>query len=216
MMLKTFAEYPPRKRVGLLAILLGIFAAFIGDPTGGVTKRVNLKELSMIAATDNDKVHVKDLAEWIIEGKFDYRLVDLRKPEEFEKYNIPSSECIPASQLLNSDLMRNEKIVLYADDEFTAAQGWFVLKANDYKGVYVLEGGLQYWKDQILFPKLRIDASPEEKIEFQKMAEISKFFGGQPQTGTTVSKQNTEMPKLKAPVKVKLKKSRGKRKREGC
>ncbi len=216
MMLKTFAEYPPRKRVGLLAILLGIFAAFIGDPTGGVTKRVNLKELSMIAATENDKVHVKDLAKWIIEGKFDYRLVDLRKPEEFEKYNIPSSECIPVSQLLNSDLMRNEKIILYADDEFTAAQGWFVLKANDYKGVYVLEGGLQCWKDQILFPKLRIDASPEEKIEFQKMAEISKFFGGQPQTGTTVSKQNTEMPKLKAPVKVKLKKSRGKRKREGC
>ncbi len=216
MMLKKFAEYPPRKRVGLLAILLGLFAAFIGDPTGGVNKRVNLKELAMLASTDNDKINVKDLAQWIIDGKYDYRLIDLRKPEEYEKYNIPTSECIPVSKLMQSDLMRNEKIILYDNDEFTAAQGWFILKANDYKGVYVLEGGLKCWKDQILFPKLNANASPEEKLEFKKMAEISKFFGGQPQTGTTVTTKQVEMPKLKAPVKIKLKKTRHKRKREGC
>ena len=79
-----------------------------------------------------------------------------------------------------------------------------------------MEDNLNCWKDKILFPKLSVNATQQEKLEFEKIAEISKYFGGQPQTGAKATQRNVELPKLKAPVKIKLKKTRHKRKREGC
>ena len=92
MILKTFAEYPPRKRLGLLAILLGVIAIFAGSPFDKASAKINAKELSLISAEDISKVKVEELADDIIKSKYDYRLIDLRKSNEYEKYNIPSSE----------------------------------------------------------------------------------------------------------------------------
>ena len=42
----------------------------------------------------------------------------------------------------------------------------------------MLQGGLEEWKNQILFPKLPANASAEQLAKFEKMKEICKFFGG--------------------------------------
>ena len=216
MILKTFADYPPRKRMGILAIILGVLAVFAGSPYQRATAKVNIKEIAMIPEKDISAVEVDQLADWIIKGKSDYRLVDLRDLDSIESYNIPTSECIPVSQLLDSDLMRNEKIILYGNDDKAASQAWFILKAVEFKGVYLLEGGMESWKNNILFPKFSENPTPEQKNQYAKMTEVSKYFGGQPQTGTAVETQKTDMPKLKAPQSVNLKKPRKKKKREGC
>ena len=123
---------------------------------------------------------------------------------------------IPLAQLPESGLLRNQKIILYASDNVSAAQGWFILKSKEYKGVYLLDGGMSKWKDEVLFPKLAADASKEETAEFEKIKEISKFFGGVPQTGTneTVDKKiNLPTPDITSqPNIIKPKK----KKREGC
>ena len=220
MFLKNFAELPPRKRIGILAILLGIFAAFIGEPVKKTKATVNLKEISTLTVDDIAKINVFKLADDIIKSRYDYRLVDLRKPEEYKKYNIPSSENIPIENLLNSDLERNEKIVLYSDNDITSTQGWFILKAEKYNGVSVLKGGLQSWKNQILFPKCTCGTNPstEQKHHHAKLAELSKYFGGKMRSGSfEVAEANIDMPKLKMPASIKLKKPKGKKKkREGC
>ncbi|VAX28169.1 hypothetical protein MNBD_IGNAVI01-2975, partial [hydrothermal vent metagenome] len=47
--------------------------------------------------------------------------------------------------------------------------------------------------------------------------EVAKFFGGQLETGSSdAAKVKKELPKLKAPKKVKLKANRKKPSREGC
>ena len=76
-----------------------------------------------------------------------------------------------------------KKIILYSDAGIHSAQAWFLLKANGYKGVYILRGGLEEWKDSILFPRLVENATPAEIAAFEKAKEISKFFGGSPQVG---------------------------------
>ena len=48
MILKTFADYPPRKRMGILAIILGVLAVFAGSPYQRATAKVNIKEIAMI------------------------------------------------------------------------------------------------------------------------------------------------------------------------
>jgi len=214
-MLEQFVKLPIRKRVGIVAIILGFIAIFARSPYDRSTTRVNVKDLTNISLKDDHSINADELAEWIIKGKYDYRLIDLRNPEIYSQYNIPGSENIPVREMFNSDLMRNEKIVLYSDEETVAAQGWFLLKADNFQGVYILEGGMSSWKDQILYPKLPTNPSPAQKLKFDKMKEVCKFFGGQPQfDGEEQIKQET--PKLKAPPKVTVTKTRKKKSREGC
>lgn len=214
-MLEQFVKLPIRKRVGIIAIILCFIAIFAGSPYDRSTTRVNVKELSSVSVKDESIVQTNELADWIIKAKYDYRLIDLRDSDIYGSYNIPGSENIPIRELFNSDLMRNENIILYSDDEAVSSQGWFLLKADKFKSVYILEGGLTCWKDQVLFPKLPADPTKEQLALFEKKKEVSKFFGGQPQFGGE-EQVKQETLKLKAPPKVTVTKKRKKKSREGC
>jgi rhodanese-related sulfurtransferase len=218
-MLKKFAELPPRKRVGILGIILGIFAIFAGSPFDKAKTNVNIKEMSLINTEEIVNVTVDKLADDIIKSKYDYRLIDLRESSDYLKYNIPTSENFSVANILNSDLMRNENIILYSDNDIEAAQAWFLLKANDYNSISILEGGMNRWKEEILFPACNCGENPtvEQLHKHDQKTEVSKFFGGYMQTGSIVKKERElDMPELQAPAKIKLKKAEGKRKREGC
>lgn len=220
MLLKMFAELPPRKRIGIIAIILGIAAAIIGDPCNTTKTSVSIKEVALKSSNDVDAVKVEELAGWIIEGKMDYRLVDLRDEDKYSEYNIPTSENIKIGSLMKSDLKRNEKIILYSDKEVIAAQGWFILKADDYKSVAILSGGMDAWKDNVVFPTCSCGdtLTEEEKQLHQKKDEVAKFFGGQLETGSLAENEKVkkDVPKLKSPAKIELKQTRRKKKREGC
>jgi len=216
-MLQQFAKLPVRKRVGIIAIFLGFIAIFAGSPYDRNTTRINVKEMSSISIKDDNSTTVEELADWIIKGKYDYRLVDLRDTEKYTNYNIPGSENIPLKELFDYDLMRNEKIVLYSDDNISASQAWFILKSDDFKSVNIVDGGLTSWKNKVLFPKIPADISPEQQLEYEKMIEVSKFFGGKPMVvGESNQEIMQETPKLKAPPKVKVNTKRKKKSREGC
>ena len=125
--------------------------------------------------------------------------IDLRKPKDYLKYNIPTSENIQVNQILNSDLARNEKILLYSDNEIESAHAWFLLKANHFKGVNILNGGIKSWQEKILFPVCSCDENPtkEQNHKHNKLKEVSKFFGGKIQVNMGVeSDSKFNMPKL--------------------
>jgi len=215
-MKKFFSELSTPKKLAMVAILLGVVAVFAGSPYVGSTITVNEKDLALSTVNNSDKIEVLELADWIIKGKSDYTLVDLREEKEFSEYFIPTAYNIPIETLPKSGLLRNQKIILYSDDDLKAAQAWFILKSKDYKGVYILDGGLEQWKDEILFPKLSADASKEQISDFEKMKEISLFFGGVPQTGTeeTVNKK-IDLPTPQITTQPNITKPK-KKKREGC
>lgn len=204
------------KKLALLALILGLVAVLLGNPYDKVNTTINAKELAIESVRGSDKVDVKSLADWIIEGRVDYRLVDLRDEDSFKEYFIPTAVNIPVGKIIDAGLMRNQKILLYADDNTKAAQAWFLLKSKEYKGVYILDGGVDSWKNEILFPKLAVNASPEEKVEFDKMVEVSKFYGGSPQIGEEISTQEIAMPKLDMPAAIPMTSTGKKPKREGC
>jgi len=219
MLLKTLAEYPHRKRLGLLAILLGVISIFAGSPFDKTKTSINLKKLSLISVDDIGSIKVNKLADDIIKSKYDYRLVDLRSSDDYSKYYIPTSENIEVSQLLESDLSRNENILLYSDNDIESAQAWFLLKSQEYNSVNILVGGLKNWQSDVLFPTCTCGINPtkEQRHKHNKIAEVSIFFGGKIQTNNiSVVDNNIGMPKLQTPSKVTLKKAKGKKKREGC
>lgn len=225
-MKKLFSELDLKYKLASIAILLGIVALFAGDPYDGTTIKVNAKEIALSTVNNSDKINPADLADWIIQGKADYILVDLRPAEKFSEYTLPEAENIPLVELPNSDLLRNQKIILFADDEVTAAQGWFILKTRNYKSVYILEGGLNGWKDKVVFPKVPANPSKEEIAKLEKMRVVAQYFGGDLVTssGTTEITQEIKLPSKTSVVPQTSQIQAGggkvtapkKKKREGC
>jgi rhodanese-related sulfurtransferase len=215
-MKKFISELSSPKKLALIAVLLGVIAVFAGSPYLGSKVKVNTKELALSTVNNSDKINVLELADWIIKDKSDYTLVDLREEKEFTEYFIPTAVNIPLETLPEAGLLRNQKIILYADNNLESAQAWFILKSNDYRGVYLLDGGLENWKNEVLFPKLAADATTEQIVEFEKIKEICQFFGGVPQTGGTGTvDRKIELPTPQATTSPTVGKTK-KKKREGC
>jgi rhodanese-related sulfurtransferase len=215
-MKKFFSELSTPKKLALVAFILGLIAVFAGSPYSGSTITVNAKDLVLTTVKNSDKVNVLELADWIIKQKSDYTLVDLRDEKEFTEYFIPTAINIPLETLPESGLLRNQKIILYADNNLESAQAWFILKSKDYRGVYLLDGGLEKWKDEVLFPKLAVDATPQQIAEFEKRKEICKYFGGVPQTDSTqVNENKIKLPTPEITSQPNITKPK-KKKREGC
>ncbi len=206
------------KKLALFVFVLGFLALFAGSPYKGTELKVDAAELAMIVQKEVDHVASEELAGWIVQGKADYRLIDLRNEKDFGEYHIPTAENVTLTSLKEAQLGRNEKIVLYSDGGIHSAQAWFLLKAEGYKGVYILRGGLEEWKDNILFPRLADNASSAEVAAFEKTKFLSKFFGGNPQVRGAAEAATPKMalPKLESPTGSQPKATAGKKKKEGC
>ncbi len=203
----------------LLLVLLGLIGLFAGSPYQGTTFTVDAQSLAQIVQTETDHVDAETLADWILQGKNDFRLLDVRADSNFTEYHIPGAENVPLAEMLQHGLQKNEKIILYSDGGIHSAQGWFLLKAKGYRGVYILRGGLDEWKDRVLFPELATNPTPAQTVEFAKMKEVSRFFGGTPRTGSagTTNLPAVVMPKMQLPqTATALPAGTKKKKKEGC
>ena len=214
----SFSNWTINQKLALVVAVFGFLAVFAGSPYKGFTSKIDSQELAAVVEREVDHVSPEELAGWIITGKADYRLVDLRKEADFSEYHIPTAENISLPSISGGQLNRGEKIVLYSDGGIHSAQAWFLLKANGYKGVYILRGGFEEWKDQILFPRLADNAPPAEVAAFEKAKLVSTFFGGSPQVGgaATSSAPTMALPKLEAPAGAQPKAGATKKKKEGC
>jgi uncharacterized protein len=209
-----------QKLAGLTAIL-GLGALVIGNPLHGSTVTLDTTELGRIVQTEVDHVSPEELADWIIQGKTDFRLIDLRSEKEFAEYHIPRAENVQLAALADYGLLRNEKIVLYSEGGIHSAQAWLFLRANQYRGATMLRGGLEEWKDRVLFPRLPDSLGAAPATQYEKMKEVSKFFGGTPITGATPGETAAapSMPTLKmpaAPGGPTTTAAQPKKKKEGC
>lgn len=67
---------------------------------------MDLNELAVIVESGADHVTVQELAERIIAGETDYRLLDLRDPEAYARYHIPGAENVNITELAEKPLPR--------------------------------------------------------------------------------------------------------------
>jgi rhodanese-related sulfurtransferase len=205
----------------LAAVALGLGAlALFAQPHRGPFVKLDARELALVVEQEVDHVKPADLAAWIVEGQSDYRLIDLRTADEFAAYHIPTAENAQLTALTEYPLLRNEKIVLYSEGGIHSSQAWLLLRAQGYEGVYTVLGGLDGWKDEVLFPVLPADAGPRDRAQFERAAALAQFFGGQPRTDGAAAAEaaTTELPKLAAPAATgpAMPAAPRKKKKEGC
>lgn len=212
-------QFTVNRKLAMLAVALGTVALF-AQPHRGPFVKLDARELASVVEAEVDHVKAPELAAWIIEGRADYRLLDLRTEQEYAEYHIPSAENVPLTGLADYPLLRNEKIVLYSEGGIHSAQAWMLLRARGYEGVYMVLGGLDSWKEEVLFPSLPTDAGPQAKAQFERAAQVAKFFGGEARIGSDAAAPTAgaELPKLTAPPPMPGPATpvAKKKKKEGC
>ena len=198
----------------------GFVALVAGDPYRGSHATIDTKDLAIRAGSGADSIQVGQLADWIIQGRNDFKLVDLRSGTDFAAYHIPTAENVPLASMTPDFAAHNEKVILCSEDGTQAAKAWFLLEAQGFKSVYLLDGGLRSWKDVILFPK-KSDGAGE--AAFERQVQVAKFFGGMPQVDGAAAPTATAvaLPKLALPVQpagsdASSSKPQPKKKKEGC
>jgi rhodanese-related sulfurtransferase len=225
----SWSSLPLNRKLAAVALVLGAGALF-SQPHRGPVVKLDTRELAMIVEQQVDHVTPAELAAWIVEGRADYRLLDLRSESEFASYHIPTAENVPVSALPDFPLQPREKVVLYSEGGIHAAQAWMLMRAQGHAAVYTVLGGLDGWKDEVLFPVMPADASPQDRARFEKTAAVAKFFGGQARVGSEAAAGSepglpamaapapSEMPKLAPPVpgKAPAPMTPKKKKKEGC
>jgi rhodanese-related sulfurtransferase/uncharacterized membrane protein YedE/YeeE len=221
-MLEPVRKLTPVRAFAVVLTGLGGIALFAGSPYRDPFARIDTKQLAMEAGSAADHVSTAQLADWIIEGRNDYLLVDVRDAAEYAIYHIPGAVNVPLAALTHDFANRNERIVFYSDGGIHAAQAWLLLRSLGFPSVYMLMGGLEEWKDGVLYPQAPTEnAAPKEKVEFAKRVAVANHFGGAPRgagSETTSPGAAPALPKLAPPVP-----STGapgapvkKKKKEGC
>jgi hypothetical protein len=212
-------QFTVNRKLAMLAVALGTLALF-AQPHRGPFVKLDSRELASVVEAEVDHVAAAELAAWIVEGRADYRLLDLRTEQEYAAYHIPTAENVPLTGLADYPLLRNEKIVLYSAGGIHSAQAWMLLRARGYDGVYMVLGGLDAWKDEVLFPSPAADAGPQARAQFERAAQVAKFFGGEARVaGDAVAPTaGAELPKLTAPPPMPGPATpvAKKKKKEGC
>jgi rhodanese-related sulfurtransferase len=215
------------QKLALLAVALGTVALF-AQPHRGPLVKLDARQLASVVEAEVDHVSAAELAAWIVEGRADYRLLDLRTAGEYAAYHIPTAENAPLTALADYPLLRNEKIVLYSEGGIHSAQAWMLLRAQGYEAVYMVLGGLDAWKDEVLFPTLPADATPQARARFEQSASMAKFFGGEARVGVSAGIADgaagsapavaPELPRLAAPPPMPGPTTpvAKKKKKEGC
>ena len=182
-----------------LLLLLGMAGVLGGCGNQSAELSAAMEPIAQAAAKHQDRITPEMMADWIISRKQDYRLVDIRSAEEFEKGHIKDAENTPLASLLLPETLKSlpkeRRIVVYSNGSEQAAKASVMLRLAGYNA-YLLLGGYNHWQARILNPDIPDQAADDESPEDAMKRTVSCYFstsGDQP-----VSKVKLE-PKVFTP-----------------
>jgi sulfur-carrier protein adenylyltransferase/sulfurtransferase len=148
--------------------------------------KLTAEELLSEANTRTQYITPDVVADMIVKKDPTLRLIDVRSQDEFEKFSLPGAINIPAADLLsdqytdilNQDVKMN---IFYSNGTVAANEVWMITRQLGYSNNFVLEGGLNFWFDNILNPQKPSSTNPDEefaKYDFHKSAGMALGGGG--------------------------------------
>ncbi len=186
------------RKLAVGAIALGAVAVF-AEPYSGHAVSIAPRDLAVMVEREVDHVTPRDLADWLVAGRADFRLVDVRSAEQYAAYHIPGAEHVSVSALPDLRVEPTEKVVLYSDEGTHAAQAWFLLRARGARNAYILLNGLSGWREEVLFPTLEPASTPFQRQRNDQLASVAAHFGGRAMDAAGVA-QGAPSPAAQMPV----------------
>ena len=196
-----------REILTIATIGLGLIVAAIPQNTTHPYK-LSAEELLAETYSRYQYYSTDEIADMIIQKDPSFLLIDVRDPEEYEKFSLPGAVNIPLPSLLSDewqdyidqDVRMN---IFYSNGSLKANEAWMLTRQLGYENNYVMEGGLNYWAETILNPEEPSSTSPNEefaKYDFRKGA--SAALGGGTLASTSTSNSGAK-PVIKARPKKK-------------
>ena len=163
------------------ALALGLLAPLAGSPYKANHSTIDIAALARSVAREEDHVTALELAQWIKDRRPGLRVLDVRSPEEYDRYHLPTAERLALDSLATLPFHADDTLVLYSEGGAHAAQAWVFLRALGYHNVYFLRGGLYEWLEQVMNPTLA-DTTAPARDAFSRAASLSRYFGGVPRS----------------------------------
>ncbi len=201
--------------MSVVLLLAGI--GLVTIPDFDKIKETDAQEMLLKMMSHEKNFSTDEVAEMLINGDPLLQLIDVRTPEEFEKFSLPGAINIPLADLLakdengkykwadvlNQDVKTN---VFYSDGDIYSTRAWTLCTRLKFKHNYIMSGGLNRWFETIIMPKApEVSASVEEVNLYQFRLGARQYFLG----GGVMETAPASTPAATAPVKKKANASGG-------
>ncbi len=196
----TNTAYPSYAVEISLALVLAFVVLFL--PVEKANRFDEVDEATLIQhLSDKKNVVTSDELAYFMKHKYQkYRIVDVRTEAEFTDFSLPTSVNVPVSQVLNrqwKELLDSplEKVVLVSTGGVEAAKAQLLCARAGYRNVYVLEGGLNQFVQDIFHTKIpnSLPWKEREADQIRFRTEMARYF----------KNEKSEQPTRPAPVETK-------------
>ncbi len=156
--------------------------AFVVACDSSDESQVSLAAVALAAAQQDDRESVEDLARWLIEGRGDFKLIDVRRPEDFENGSIADAENIPIAQIVSQDVLSrlptDRMVIVFSNGSENAAKAAVLLRLSGIDA-HLLAGGYNAWHKRILNPDISADELDGESLKVSEQRAYSCYFVGE-------------------------------------
>ncbi|MFQ5431539.1 MAG: rhodanese-like domain-containing protein [Nitrospinota bacterium] len=152
------------------------------------------------------------IADWIIEGRNDFMIIDIRSEKEYENGHLPGAIHSSIEELSEPETLDGlpdyKKLVFYEEDNGFDGSKLYPVFARGLH-VLIIRYGYKGWVEKVLEP-----SGSHEALEAARMDAVAKYFKGESILGTP--RPLTDIPAQEFVQKPKLKKRKKKYVNEGC
>ena len=150
-------------------------------------------------------INTEKVANSIINEQKDLYLVDVRSAQEYNDFHLPEANNIPLNDILNTSslkniVQKNKTTVLYSNGSVNADMAWFFITRYGIDNIYVLNGGLNKFYDDIFSEKKAVKGSSIDTIsEARFIKEAREYFkegkASNESSGKSIPKPSDAVPK---------------------
>jgi rhodanese-related sulfurtransferase len=168
-------------KISIKATLLSLLVASIAACGPSNEREVSLVDVAQAAARQDDRIDVRELADWLVEGRRDFKLIDVRTPGDFESGRIGDAENFPIAQIVTQDVLQNmptdRMVIVYSNGSENAAKATVMLRLSGIDA-HLLVGGYNAWHENILNPDISADELNGESLQVSEQRAFSCYFVG--------------------------------------
>lgn len=201
------------RAIVVVALTGGGLAAMAGSPYRADHAMVDAAALARAIATEADHVTAIELAQWIRARKPGLRILDVSDADAVMDVAVPQAELVSMADLTTvaATIRPGDPLVVYSAGGAHGGQAWVLLRALGFTDVYFLQGGLDAWISEVLSPTLPPVAglTDAERRTVESVAELSRYFGGEPREGDVDVPVATERPAATLADRVQAIRRRG-------
>jgi len=146
---------PYLKILGLVVIVLVVGLIFTSLES---SKKYKFKKTAEVQHSElvkgNHLISPDKAREILLNQSEEYIFVDIRNPREFDNFHIEGAVNVPLQRVLDDEFipyLKNAKSkILYSNESIKANEIRLLLTQYGYENLYVLQGGSNYWKENML------------------------------------------------------------------